>query len=445
LRRFLLVQGLLLVACSRKDDEVVGPAPQVATKVVVGVPVQTLYVGATIPASATVLDQNGAVILGRSVTVRVNDTTRAALTSSLQLTGLAPGPVVLIASLGALVGSASLTIIPVPVAKVVIAAETNGLYPGQTLQLAAVAQDSIGGTLVNRPITWSSSDTMAVRVSDSGLVTAINTGSATVTATCEDRSTAATFAVSVFFEDFSTYTSYAPDAENFGTRGFSPERVGYAYSYSKNTSDIKLDTTVGLAPSTQSMRFDFRDMSAATCGDYSVVHGAIVFNQHLYNNLAPTHVWYEVVYRWSANFRVDIGQPCGAGWKGPLSGDTGQSGRWDIQFLPNAITVGAPEPGSSMPDFNVPYDNSALLFDGKNHTIRQEMKLSSVANVTADGLYRLWVDGKLLAERLNIITGGGHTKIDAFVYNANLNQGPNNSTTHIWVLRSQIFTANPGW
>jgi hypothetical protein len=221
--------------------------------------------------------------------------------------------------------------------------------------------------------------------------------------------------------------------------GLVPDLNKWYYAYAGNTSRIKLDTTVGLSPSTQSVRYDYPDNSGVTCTDYGMKPGAVLING------GAKHVWRESVYRWSANFRVDIGQPCGAGWKGPLSGDTDKNGRWDVQFLVGAITLGAPEPGSTMPDFNVAYDNDTRLFDGKNHTIRQEMQLSSVANVSADGLYRFWVDGVLLAERLNIVTGAGHTQINVFVPNANLNQGPNNSATKVWLLREQIFTSNPGW
>jgi hypothetical protein len=439
LSRLLLVQVLLLVACSRGDDEVIGPPPQVATRVVVGVPVQTLYVGATVAATASVLDQKGVPILGRSVAVRVSDTTKATLTPPLQVTGLAPGPVVLIASLGSLIASASLTIIPVPVAKVVITAETHGLYPGQTLQLTAVTQDSVGGTLVNRSVTWLSSDETTVKVSDSGLVTAINTGAATITATCEDRSAAATFAVAAFFEDFSTYSAYTPDRENSGTVGLVPDLNKWYYAYSVATSKIVLDTSVGLSPSTQSIRYDYPDNSGVNCTDYGIKLGAYLING------GAKHVWRETVYRWSANFNVDIGQGCGAAWKGPLSGDTGHDGRWDLQIGNGTISPGAPEPGSTMPDFNIGRDNLTLLFNGKNHSIRQEMQLSSVANVSADGLYRLWLDGALLTERLNIVTGAGHTQINVFVPNANMNQGPNNSMTKVWLLREQVFTSNPGW
>jgi len=74
---------------------------------------------------------------------------------------------------------------------------TASLPVGATLQLAAVPEDSAGGALTGRPVTWASSDIDVASVSTSGRVTAGAAGSATVTATSEGKAGSATVTVTL--------------------------------------------------------------------------------------------------------------------------------------------------------------------------------------------------------------------------------------------------------
>jgi len=83
------------------------------------------------------------------------------------------------------------------VASVSVTPATASLPVGATLQLAAVPEDSAGGALTGRPVTWASSDIDVASVSTSGRVTAGAAGSATVTATSEGKAGSATVTVTL--------------------------------------------------------------------------------------------------------------------------------------------------------------------------------------------------------------------------------------------------------
>ncbi|HWC72802.1 MAG TPA: Ig-like domain-containing protein, partial [Gemmatimonadales bacterium] len=66
---------------------------------------------------------------------------------------------------------------------------------GSTVQLTAVTKDSAGNVLDGRPVTWASSDPNVATVSDNGLVTGIQPGSASITATSEGHTGSAAITV----------------------------------------------------------------------------------------------------------------------------------------------------------------------------------------------------------------------------------------------------------
>jgi len=83
------------------------------------------------------------------------------------------------------------------VASVSVTPATASLPVGATVQLAAVPEDSAGGALTERPVTWASSDTGVASVSTTGRVTAGAAGSATVTATSEGKAGSASVTVTL--------------------------------------------------------------------------------------------------------------------------------------------------------------------------------------------------------------------------------------------------------
>ena len=82
-----------------------------------------------------------------------------------------------------------------PVARIAVTPGNAALVPQQTSPLSATAFDGSGNALNGRSITWNSSSTTVATVTDAGLVTAVATGSATITATSEGKSGSATITV----------------------------------------------------------------------------------------------------------------------------------------------------------------------------------------------------------------------------------------------------------
>jgi uncharacterized protein YjdB len=84
---------------------------------------------------------------------------------------------------------------PAPVSRVEVAAPAATMFVGGTLQLAATAR-GVGGEVLNgRTITWTSSDTAIVTVSQAGVVSARALGTVTISASSEMRTGQVTLAV----------------------------------------------------------------------------------------------------------------------------------------------------------------------------------------------------------------------------------------------------------
>jgi uncharacterized protein YjdB len=92
-------------------------------------------------------------------------------------------------------GSATITVLLVPVASVVVSPSHSDLTIGQTAQLSATALDAAGLPLSGRVPGWTTSSSAVATVSSAGLVTAVAAGTATITATIDGQSGTATVTV----------------------------------------------------------------------------------------------------------------------------------------------------------------------------------------------------------------------------------------------------------
>jgi hypothetical protein len=77
---------------------------------------------------------------------------------------------------------------PEPVASVTVTSPVTTLEVGMTTQLTATARNAAGDALTGREVNWSSSAESVATVSSTGLVTAVGTGTAQITATIDGRS-----------------------------------------------------------------------------------------------------------------------------------------------------------------------------------------------------------------------------------------------------------------
>ncbi len=164
--------------------------PPVLTSITVSLGTNPIYVGQTTKATFSGIDQTGAPYPIGVITWSSSATGIASITPIGGITGVGPGQAQIIASAGGIQGQAALIVQPVPVGSVVVSAQTSSVPVGLSDQITATARD-INGSIISAPtITWTSSDTTKAKVSATGLVTGVATGSVTITALSGGKSAA---------------------------------------------------------------------------------------------------------------------------------------------------------------------------------------------------------------------------------------------------------------
>src|SRR6058998_2908299 len=166
---------------------VVCPPPAVAS-VDVTPPSASVEAGQTVQLTATPKDAGGAQLSGRTVTWSSSNTAVATVSNSGLVSGVTPGSATITATSEGKSGTSSVTVTNVPVATVEVTPPSASVQAGQTVQLTATPKDANGAPLSGRTVTWSSSNTSVAAVSNSGLVSGVTPGSATITATSEGKS-----------------------------------------------------------------------------------------------------------------------------------------------------------------------------------------------------------------------------------------------------------------
>ncbi len=179
----LLCLALGLSSCGGSTE----PSP-VLTTITVSLTPTTIFVGEAANAIPAGLDQNGASIATGPITWSTASGAVATVNINGVVTGVAPGTTDVIATSGTRQGKATITVIPVPVASVVVTPATNLIAVGETKQLTATPRDANSNALTGRTTTWTSSDQTKATVSSTGVVTGVAAGSATITATVEGKS-----------------------------------------------------------------------------------------------------------------------------------------------------------------------------------------------------------------------------------------------------------------
>ena len=184
----LLGLGALVTACG--DSTKVQPVGSV----VVTPDVVSLQTGETVQLAAAVLDAAGQPLV-RPVAWSSSAPTLATVDTTGLVTALAAGAVTITATSEAKAGTAALTV-DVRVAAVSVAVSQAELEVGDTETAQVTVKDAAGNALTHA-VTWTSSDPTVATVTAQGVVTALRTGTATITAAAHDQSGAVTLTVVV--------------------------------------------------------------------------------------------------------------------------------------------------------------------------------------------------------------------------------------------------------
>lgn len=134
-----------------------------------------LRVGENVRFDAEAFDAGGAELSTLHLEWRTSDSAVAIVNGHGLVSTLATGTVTITAMLEGVEGQAVVTVTPRPLKWVTVTPEIHALMPGDSVRLAAVVRDS-GGTIVNRPVTWTTSDTGRAQVSAGGMVRARRDG-----------------------------------------------------------------------------------------------------------------------------------------------------------------------------------------------------------------------------------------------------------------------------
>ena len=151
--------------------------------------------GQTVQLTTKVFDQNGNAIAGANVKWTSSAPNVASVSDSGLVTAVMNGTATITASAGDASATVTVTVMQAAV-RIVITPEAPILHtPGQTVQLTAEVFDQNDSVIAGADVRWTSAAPNIVSVSDSGLVTAVMNGTATITATAGDVNAAVTVTV----------------------------------------------------------------------------------------------------------------------------------------------------------------------------------------------------------------------------------------------------------
>ncbi len=158
--------------------------PQVPARITLSPGSATLSaVGQTIQLTATVLDQEGKVLSGAVVTWTSSNPSVVKVDARGLATALINGYVQITAASGGVTANASLIVAQVPGRIDVTPSSSTLAALDETVQLNHTVFDSNGEPIPGAGVLWSSSDVSVATVSVNGLVTAVENGTAQITAT----------------------------------------------------------------------------------------------------------------------------------------------------------------------------------------------------------------------------------------------------------------------
>jgi uncharacterized protein YjdB len=154
--------------------------------------------GGNVQFTATAFDAGQTALTDRTITWTSSNTAVATVNASGMTTAMNAGVVTITATVEGKSDAATLTITRASVASVEVTPDPLAMSVGQTTQLAATPRDAGGTALTGRTATWVSSDVNVATVSDQGVVKAVATGTATLSATIEGKTGSAALTVTNF-------------------------------------------------------------------------------------------------------------------------------------------------------------------------------------------------------------------------------------------------------
>lgn len=222
--------------------------------VAVAPPSAQVYVGDALDLGAQPRDAGGAVIAGKAVVWTSSDDRIAVVSSTGRVRALAPGQVLITATVDGVSGSSAVTTLFEPVLSVVFDQQTLSVLPGGSATVVATARGRNGVVLPGRTITYQSLDPSIATVSNTGLVSGVRTGNVLITATSEGKvgqlqvtvSPAAVATVAVSLAATTRYVSQTSQATADVRDATGGVLTGRAIVWTSSNSNVATVSTTGL-------------------------------------------------------------------------------------------------------------------------------------------------------------------------------------------------------
>jgi uncharacterized protein YjdB len=169
--------------------------PAIVASVVIAVNASTIQIGQTTQAAAMAYDSTGNQITGRAVTWSSAKPSVATVSSLGVITGVDTGTTKISAIVDGVSGSTTETVGGATVANLSVVLDKSSVPVGSTAQATAIATDASGNVLTGRTVTWNSSSSSIATVSSGGLVTAVGSGTVSISGTVDGKTASATLVV----------------------------------------------------------------------------------------------------------------------------------------------------------------------------------------------------------------------------------------------------------
>ena len=180
----------------------------------------SVKVGSTVALTATLEDDQGNVLTGRTVTWSTSAPATATVdAASGVVTGVAVGTATLTATSEGKTGSTTVTVASAakPVDAILLAPVLDTLEAFSSEMIGRILKDADGNVVTNRAIQWSSSNPAVAAIDPvTGMLTAVDRGTVTVTATSEGKSATVTRVIVIKYRSISAGTMHACDIASGG-------------------------------------------------------------------------------------------------------------------------------------------------------------------------------------------------------------------------------------
>ena len=180
----------------------------------------TVKVGSTVALTATAKDDQGNILADRAIAWTTSAPSIATINATTGVvTGVAAGTATLTATSESKTGSTTVTVSAAinPVATIQLAPALDTLEAFSSELIGAVLRDAQGNVLTGRQIQWTVSNAAIAAIdATEGLLTGVDRGTVTVTATSEGKSATVTRVVVIKYRSVSAGTMHACDIASGG-------------------------------------------------------------------------------------------------------------------------------------------------------------------------------------------------------------------------------------